>query len=227
MISTKRALVALALASVTFLAPLAPSAEAVQRRVRQTARPYNSVTLPPNQYFRLRMEDELSSKTSRLGNRFRATVVTPVYRNGAQIVPAGSIVGGRVTYAKRAGSRGREGALGVRFDSLTLPGGTRVPIVGSLIELQDGNSGNMSEDGVLEARSSKRRNIYFIGGGAAGGALLGAIIGGGKGAGIGTAVGAGAGIAGALLTKGKEAEVERGTEVGMALDRSARLPLPR
>ncbi|HTG15001.1 MAG TPA: hypothetical protein VK747_07000, partial [Blastocatellia bacterium] len=52
-----------------------------------------------------------------------------------------------------------------------------------------------------------------------GGALLGGIIGGGKGAGIGAAIGAGAGIAGVMLTKGNEAAIKSGTEVGMITTR--------
>jgi len=41
-----------------------------------------------------------------------------------------------------------------------------------------------------------KRNLGFIGGGAAGGALIGGLAGGGKGALIGSAIGAGAGTAG-------------------------------
>lgn len=235
MTSTGHAVAAIALAAAMLAASAAPSAEAAQRRRRAPVRRTQvtqtdaraTVVLPYNQYFRLRMEDELNSDTSRVGDRFTATVVTPVYREGREVVPAGSTVGGRVTLVRGARTRGREGAIGVRFDTITLPDGTRVPITGSLMELQDEDAGNMSEEGVLEGRSPTRRRIYFIGGGAVGGALLGAIIGGGKGAGIGTAVGAGAGVAGVLLTKGHEAKVERGTEVGMVLDRAASIRVAR
>ena len=41
------------------------------------------------------------------------------------------------------------------------------------------------------------------------------MIGGGKGAGIGAILGAGAGVAGALLTKGNEAVLNSGSEIGM------------
>ena len=40
-------------------------------------------------------------------------------------------------------------------------------------------------------------------------------MGGAKGAGIGAILGAGAGVAGVMLTKGNEAELRSGTEVGM------------
>jgi hypothetical protein len=40
-------------------------------------------------------------------------------------------------------------------------------------------------------------------------------MGGAKGAGIGAIVGAGAGVAGVMLTKGHQAELRSGTEIGM------------
>ena len=67
----------------------------------------------------------------------------------------------------------------------------------------------------------------FIGGGAGAGAIIGAAAGGGKGAGIGARVGTGLGTAGSLLSKGNEAEVPSGTEIGMMLDKELTIPFPR
>src|SRR5438128_1232532 len=39
-------------------------------------------TLPENTYFRLRMDQNISSETARRGDRFKATVLTPVYASG-------------------------------------------------------------------------------------------------------------------------------------------------
>lgn len=172
-------------------------------------------TLPQNQYFRLRMNQTLNSETSRMSDRFRATVVTPVYADGVEVVPAGSIVEGRVTSVAPARSRGREGQLAVAFDSLVLPDGTRVVIDGSLTELQDDRSAEVDAENEVSGRSSDDRNIAYVGGGGAGGAVLGGVIGGAKGAAIGAAIGAGAGVAGVFLTKGHEAEIRSGTEIGM------------
>jgi outer membrane lipoprotein SlyB len=79
----------------------------------------------------------------------------------------------------------------------------------------------------VSGRSSETRQIVFVGGGGAVGAILGGVIGGGKGAGIGAAVGAGAGVAGALLSKGKEAEVRRGTEISMMTTRPVTFTVER
>jgi len=174
-------------------------------------------TLPERQYFRLRMNQALSSGTARAGDRFKTTVVTPVYAGGVEVVPAGSTVEGRVISATAARSRGREGQIAVAFDALVLPDGTRRPIDGAMTELQDEKGGEVDEENHITGRSSETQQIIFVGGGGVGGAVLGGAIGGGKGAAIGAIIGAGAGVAGSLLKKGYEAEVRSGTEIGMII----------
>jgi hypothetical protein len=176
-------------------------------------------TLEQNQYFRLRMNQTVTSERSHLGDRFKATVITPVYADGVEVVPAGSIVEGRVTRATPARTRGREGEIGVAFDTLVVPDGKRYAIDAVLTELQDEDHGEVDAENEVSGRSSDKRKIAYVGGGTAGGAILGGIIGGGKGAGIGAAVGAGAGVAGVLLTKGNEAQLRSGTELGMVTTR--------
>lgn len=180
---------------------------------------YATYTLEPNQYFRLRMNQTLSSEISHVGDRFTSTVLTPVYASGVEVVPAGSVVQGRVTSVKSARTRGREGQLAVAFDSLVLPDGKKLSLEGAITDLQEDRSATVDAENEVSGRSSDRRNVAYIGGGTAGGAVLGGIIGGGKGAGIGAAIGAGAGVAGVLLQKGHEAELRRGTEVGMTTTR--------
>ncbi len=176
---------------------------------------FATYTLPQNQYFRLRMNQTLNSGTSRVGDRFQATVVTPVYASGVEVVPAGSIVEGRVVSVSPARTRGREGQLAVQFDSVVVPDGTKHQLEGTMTELQDARAGKVDAENEVTGNSSDKRNVAYVGGGTVGGAVLGGAIGGGKGAGIGAIIGAGAGVAGVMLTKGNEAELRSGTELGM------------
>ncbi len=175
-------------------------------------------TVPANTVMRVRMNEKLTSKNANVGDRFTTTVVDPVYARGIEVVPAGSVVTGTVTSVKRAARKSKAGALGVQFISVRTPQGRSYGINGSLTDLE--GSVNADNEGGVTGRSAKKRNVGFIGGGAAGGALIGAIAGGGSGAAIGAGVGAGLGIAGSLLSKGKEAEVKPGTEFGVILNRS-------
>ena len=189
---------------------------AAQRRKRPTGPP--RYTVPANTVIRVRLNEKLTSKTARVGDTFTTTVVDPVYARGVEVAPAGSIVTGRVTMVKRAARKSKAGELMVEFTSLRTPRGNSYPINGSLADTDE--SVNADNEGGVKGRSSKKRNIGFIGGGAAGGALIGAIAGGGSGAAIGAGVGAGLGVAGSFLSKGKEAEVKSGTEFGVILNRS-------
>lgn len=192
------------------------------RAVRQPAGPIYR-TINAGQKIRVRLNEQLSSDTSNVGDLFTTTVVDPVYTGGVEVIPAGSIIGGRVTSITRAARRSKAGIVEVSFVSLQLPTGLSRAINGSLTDMAE-ETVSYDNEGHVSGRSSRNRNIVFIGGGTATGALIGAIAGGGKGAGIGAGVGAAAGVAGAYFSKGKEAVVRPGTEFGVILNQSLSLP---
>jgi type IV secretion system protein VirB10 len=111
----------------------------------------------------------------------------------------------------------------VSFEKLILSDGGEYSIRGSLANHQE----EVDEEGRVKGKSTTKRDVIFIGGGAGVGAVIGAAAGGGKGAGIGAAIGAGVGVAGALLRKGYEAEVKSGTEIGMVLDQEITVAVAR
>lgn len=176
---------------------------------------YATYTLPANQAFRLRMNQTVSSSTARTGDKFTATVITPVYASGVEVVPAGSTVEGRVNSVVAARSRSRQGQLSLSFDTLVLPDGTRKQLGGELTDMLDEKGGEVDSESGVSGRSSDNRNIGYVGGGGVGGAVIGGAIGGGKGAAIGGLIGAGAGVAGVMLQKGHNAVIKGGSEFGM------------
>jgi hypothetical protein len=193
------------------------------RSIRRAPVPVRYFTINANQTIRVRMNETVSSATSRVGDTFTTTVVDPVYASGTEVIPAGSIIVGRVTQVTRAARKSKAGTLGVNFISLKLPNGMSRALNGSLTS-QSGETATYDNEGSVNGGSSTTRNVVFIGGGAAAGALIGAIAGGGKGAGIGAGVGAGLGVAGAYFSKGKEAVVRPGTEFGVILNQNLSLP---
>lgn len=198
---------------------------AIQRTsVNRTAASQNLYTVERGQRIRVRMNEQISSKTARVGDRFTTTVTEPVYSTtGVVVIPVGSTITGRVDAVKPAKKGGDPGSIDVSFVELKLPNGTRRAINGSLTDL---NSDDAKSDNEGRASGDQRKNdkVIFIGGGAAGGAILGAAIGGGKGALIGGILGGLGGLAGERLTKGEEAEVKSGTEFGVYLNQSITLP---
>ena len=195
-----------------------------RRRVTRVVTPaVQYYTVPANTVIRARINEELNSRDARIGDRFTANVVEPVYAgNGIEVVPVGSRIGGRVTQVNRAGKR-TPGNITVAFDSIRLPNGRTAVINGSLTTLQ-ADDVNADNEGTVKGTSNRKRDAVFIGGGAAGGAIIGGIAGGGKGALIGGILGGALGTGARVLEKEKEAEVKSGTEFGVILNRSVSLP---
>ena len=173
---------------------------------------------------RVRMDQTITSETARIGDQFTTTVVDPVYAGGVEVIPAGSSITGRVATVTRAARKSKAGTIGVHFVSMRIPTGIARAINGELTDVSTTENVNADNEGEVSGGSAVKRNVVFIGGGAATGALIGAIAGGGKGAGIGAGIGAGLGVAGAYFSKGHEAVVKSGTEFGVVLNQPLSLP---
>lgn len=193
---------------------------------RTTVRPAapRLYSISSGKHLHVRMNETISSKTARVGDKFTATVTEPVYSDtGAIVIPSGSEVVGRVDTVTAARNGGKPGSIDATFIQLKLPNGTVRRINGSLTDLQSDDAKSDAE-GTASGDKMKHRKLIFIGGGGVGGAVLGGAIGGGKGALIGGLLGAGAGLAGERFTKGEEAEVRSGTEFGVILNQPISLP---
>lgn len=181
-------------------------------------------TVDKGQKLRARLNNDLSSKTSRVGDVFTATVTEAVYSDGGYLViPSGSTVTGKVTTVTPAARGGKVGTIDVTFYELKTPVGTKRTINGTLTEL-DANDAKSDAEGTASGDKMKHRKVIFIGGGAGVGAILGGVIGGGAGTAIGAGAGAGAGILADRLLKGAEANVKSGTEFGVYLNQAISLP---
>jgi hypothetical protein len=201
---------------------LTTTALAQKRKSSQRKVTYYSV--PAGQTMHVRLNDEIGSEKSVVGDTFTTTLVDPVYsNNGVLLAPQGSIVNGRVTAIQRAQKKGKPGTMDVQFVSVKLPNGQVRQLNGSLTDLSS-SSGSSDNEGTVSGKKTSHRKAKFIGGGAAGGALIGAIAGGGKGMAIGAGVGAVTGAITGRLKKGPEVKVARGTEFGVLLNQAISLP---
>ena len=138
----------------------------------------------------LEIESAISTERAKVEDPVVARVTRDVRVGNRVAIPAGSRANGEVTTVERGGKLKDRARLGVRFTSIVLADGTRVPI--------------QTETIYREGDSPTNESAAKIGGGAIGGAIIGGILGGGKGAAIGSIVGAGAG-SGAVVASGRNA----------------------
>jgi len=171
------------------------------------------------------LNNNLSTKESREGDTFSGVVNRSVRVGDRIVIPEGSLVRGTVSNVKRPGRLKGRAELGLRFDEIELPDGTQIPLSASLTELDESDKEKVTEEGQVEGQGSKKRDAATIGAGAGIGAVIGGIAGGGKGAAIGAGAGAAAGTGVVLATRGKDAEVKRGSDLAIQLDRPLSVPV--
>ena len=197
----------LLIALVTFMSlPIGASAQTTKPRMRRSTTPRRVAPLVPvRTNLKVRLEDTLSSKDSRAGDKFTATVLDPVRFNEAT-------VRGHIRSIVKSGKVKGRTTMNLAFDSITLPDGRTGTLHGYVTRVYDSNTRSDEEGGVQsESRTNQTIKRGAIGGTA--GAIIGAIAGGGKGAAIGLILG-GAGGAGSLAIGGsKELKLEAGTEM--------------
>src|SRR6266849_798967 len=168
------------------------------------AHPVVSLTVPESTPIHVTLDQALSSKHSRVGDQFGATVSEPITLEDKTVIPQGAHVTGLVVDARPSGRLMGRARLQLTLQSVEVNGTT-----------YDIRTAATSRAG----GSHKNRNLGWIAGGAGGGALIGALAGGGKGALIGGPVGAGAGTAVAFITGKKNIHLGAETPVTFRLVR--------
>lgn len=141
----------------------------------------------------IRINQHISVKTNRAGDRFTGEVVEPVAgRNNQVVIPQGARVEGVIDASHRRGHFKGSSILELRLTTLYL-NGTSYPI--------DTNDLTRSKKG------KGKRSAAFIGGGAGLGMLVGGVATGGVGLLVGGLAGAGAGTAIGGLTGNRDIEI--------------------
>jgi hypothetical protein len=162
--------------------------------------------VPVGTDLKVRINDTLSSKESRVGDRFTATVIDPSRFDEAKLY-------GRISSIQKSGKVKGRTSMNLAFDSVELRDGHKAALRGYVTKVYGEDSGRADDEGGVESGSRTKQTVNRAGIGATVGAIVGGIAGGGKGAAIGLIVG-GAGGAGSLAVQGsKELKIESGTEM--------------
>jgi hypothetical protein len=193
--------------SILIAMPVMASGQRRKPRLRRAA-PTSTITPPMvavGTNLKIRLNDTLSSKESRAGDKFTATVIDPVRLNEAT-------VHGHIRSIVTSGKVKGRTTMNLAFDSIDLPDGKHGVLHGYVTKVYGAKSTADNEGGV-QSEGRGKQTLKRAGIGATAGAIIGGLAGGGKGAAIGLILG-GAGGAGSLAINGsKELKLESGTEM--------------
>jgi hypothetical protein len=142
---------------------------------------FDELVISTDSVIGLQSDTTVTSERARVEDRVEGRVTRDVKVADRVAIPAGSRAIGYVTQVERGGKFKEQAKLAIRFQTIVLADGTRLPISTAAVEREGDAKGNST--------------AAKVGGAAVAGTILGAILGGGKGAAVGGLAGAGAGAA--------------------------------
>ena len=174
---------------------------------------YDELMIPADSVIGLQVETGVTTERAKLEDKVAARVTRDVKVRDQVAIPAGARAEGSVTLVERGGRLKDQARLGIRFHTIVLADGTRLPI----------NTDTIYREGESPAKESAAK----IGGAAVGGAVLGAIFGGKKGAVIGSTVGAAGGGVAVAASEPNAATLPAGSTVTVRMGSPATVTVER
>ena len=177
-----------------------------------------NMALPAGTAFKVKLENTLSSFSSKEGDAFSGRVAQDVILDGKTILPIGATVQGRVTKVNEPRRIAGKPTIGIFPEAIVLPNGERYMLNAAMVDTSLRNGTDVNTEGQFKGEGIDGRDLTEIGMGTGGGMLIGGLAAGGKGLVIGGAVGATLTVA-HWLGKKRSAVLPSGTELMMELSR--------
>jgi len=184
----------------------------------------NNVSLPAGTTVKVKLENALTTFSSKSGDPFSGRVTEAVMLDGKPVIPVGASVQGRVTKVSEPRRIAGKPTIAIFPEAVVLPNGEHYMLNATLVDTSLRNGTDVNDEGQFKGKGHDGKDMIEIGMGTGGGMLVGGLIGGGKGVLIGGAVGATATVA-HWLSKRNSAMLPAGTELVMELTRPLALTL--
>ena len=148
--------------------------------------------LPAGTFLKTRIGQSVSTDTTPEGTSFTAALTEPVLREGRVLLPAGSLITGRVTEAHGGKRISGPAAIHLQPQTITLPDGTRYKLLAQVIDTDLTHTTRVDDEGTIHSHGSSavQKGAFALATGS--GAVAGAVVAGPVGALVGAGIGAGA-----------------------------------
>ena len=207
----------------SYATPVPPAIEPGPRETRADADagyvtriPGPSNMLPEGTLVKVRLHQTLSTTATHRGMEFDSDLIEPVMRDGKILLPAGSIISGRVTEVHGGKRISGSASIHLMPTSIVLPDGTRYGLRAQVIDTSLYKLTRVDREGTILRRDHAKETLAIMGGVTGAGAVTGAVVGGVPGALVGAGVGAGISTAW-WLKQDRQMEIAAETRVTFAL----------
>jgi hypothetical protein len=149
--------------------------------------------LPEGTLVRVRLNNNISTRGTERDGQFQALLSAPIEHQGRIVIPAGSVLTGRVTDLYTGHHIGKAAGIHLEPTSITLPSGITYKMTGQVVDLTLDHKARVSQEGTIVSNDPTPGTVAAVGVTTGTGAVAGAVLGGGVGAVVGAGIGAGIG----------------------------------
>jgi hypothetical protein len=181
-----------------------------------------NLSLPAGTPMKVRLENTLSTFSSKEGDAFTGKVTDAVTLEGKTVIPAGATVQGRVTKVNEPRRIAGKPTIGLFPETVVMPGGERYMLNAAVVDTNLRNGSDVNTEGQFKGDGHDAKDVTEFGFGTGGGMLVGGLAGGPAGLLIGGAVGATV-TAAHWLGKKRSAVLPSGTVLMLELSRPLEL----
>ena len=180
--------------------------------------PGSADALPQGTLLRARMLVALSTERTAVGTPWTAELTAPLERDGHVLIPAGTILSGKVTEVHGGRRISGQASIHLQTISVLLPDGMSLGLHANVIDTDLTHQLKVDDEGTLQHRDHRKEEAGVLALTAGSGAAAGGVLGGLPGAVVGASVGAG--ISTVLwLRQDRQAELPKDTIVTFELSR--------
>ena len=169
----------------------------------------STIVIPKDAELIIQLQDEISTETSREGDKFVAKVLSPVELSGA-------VIEGRVEKVVKPGRIKRRSELALNFDRIVFSEERWSNFSGTLVEvmpIKGDNVRRVDEEGTAVGKSTIKPDSVKVGAATGTGAAVGAVAGGPVGAAVGAGVGAAFGVGAVIIERGKHINLNKNQQL--------------
>jgi len=183
--------------------------------VTDVSSPENEV--PEGTLVRVKLSHEISTKTTERNEQFQAFLSAPIQRHGRIVVPAGSVLTGRITELNTGHHIGKGAGIHLEPESITLPDGSLYKLHAQVVDLTSNQRARVTSEGTIISNDRTPGTVAALGATTVTGLVAGAALGGGVGAVVGAGIGAGVSTA-IWVNQSTTQTLREGTEIIFSLN---------